>query len=103
MKTHREANTSVRLHTNSSEEQLDAIFQAFPDLLFRLDSSGKILEYRAGNPSNLYVSPDEFLGRRVQDVLPPEVSGKYTAGMEKIHTTRQVFSFEYDLGYPGGN
>lgn len=86
MKTHREASTSVRLHTNGCAEQLDAIFQAFPDLLFRLDSSGKILEYRAGNPSILYVSPDEFLGKRVQDVLPLEVSEKYTAGMEKIHT-----------------
>ena len=34
---------------SSSSIQLGAIFEAFPDLLFDLDSNGRILDYQAGD------------------------------------------------------
>ncbi|MBK9601806.1 MAG: hypothetical protein IPO36_08175 [Anaerolineales bacterium] len=40
-----------------ANQQLWAIFQAFDDLLFILDSDGTILDFKAGSMTNLYTSP----------------------------------------------
>ena len=41
-------------------EELEAVFQAWPDLLFHLDKDGTILDYRAQTESKLYTAPDQF-------------------------------------------
>ena len=53
--------------------ELESVFQALPDLYFRIAADGTILDYRANQTSDLYVTPDQFLGKRMQDVLPPDV------------------------------
>src|SRR5690606_34713590 len=60
----------AELREKSSE--LHAVSHALPDLYFRLDPAGRILDFQAGVSSNLFVPPEEFMGRRVQEVLPPE-------------------------------
>ena len=52
-----------------ADQRLDAIFQAFNDLLFVLDSDGTILDYKAGDMSHLYTSPEKFLRRKMQEFL----------------------------------
>ena len=55
-----------------STQRLDAILHAFNDLLFILDSDGTILDYKAGDPSHLYTAPENILGRKMQNILPPK-------------------------------
>jgi len=69
-------------HSNNEPQedaaiQLEAIFRALPDLLFCMDSGGCILSYKAGKPSSLFLAPEQFLGKLMQDVLPPAVGGKF--------------------------
>ena len=52
--------------------ELSSIFQALPDLYFRIAADGTILDFRAGRDSDLFTTPEQFLGRHVQDVLPGE-------------------------------
>jgi PAS domain S-box-containing protein/putative nucleotidyltransferase with HDIG domain len=96
-----ENNSVIKIQSNGYAEQLQAIFQAFPDLLFCMDSDGTILEYRAGNPLLLYLSPEEFLGKRMQEVLPADVAQKYTDGIERLNHSNEVVSFEYWLHLTG--
>jgi PAS domain S-box-containing protein len=80
--------------------ELKAIFQAFPDLYFRLDSDGTILDYNVGNISYLYVPPEVFLGKRVQDILPPNVGQQFHEAIIQVLKTNSLVSIEYSLPMP---
>jgi len=85
-----------------SDQRLDAIFHAFNDLLFVLDSDGTILDYKAGNDTHLYVPPEKFLRRKMQDVLPPEVGRKINDVLSKHRAGSRVSYVEYFLHTPAG-
>lgn len=84
------------------EAELAKVFEVLPDLFFRIDSTGVIKGYRAQRESQLYLPPDQFLGRKVQEVLPPEASGKIADATEKALTTGNLQTFEYNLPMPSG-
>ncbi len=96
------ASDAVKQEKSDATLQLDAIFRAFPDLLFSIDGDGQILDYRAGKTSALYLPPEKFIGRRVQDVLPPEVGVKFTHALHESLKTGKVVSVEYMLKVPEG-
>jgi HD-GYP domain-containing protein (c-di-GMP phosphodiesterase class II) len=82
--------------------QLDAIFRAFPDLLFTMDEWGTIIDYRAGKPSSLYMPPEKFLGRSMRDVLPKEVGARFEQALHEIFKSDKVVTLEYQLQVPEG-
>lgn len=56
-------------------DRLQAMLEALPDLLFVLDRDGRIHDYHAPTLDRLYVSPDRFLGRTMNEVLPEPARG----------------------------
>lgn len=82
-------------------DELEAVFQVVPDLYFRFASDGTILDYRAGRESDLYASPENFLNKKVQDILPPEVGESFHAGLDKVLQERSMVSFQYPLEIAG--
>ncbi|HLQ42064.1 MAG TPA: ATP-binding protein [Thermoplasmata archaeon] len=92
--------TQENLVQTSSE--LQAIFRAVPDLYFRLAADGKILGYYAGRYADLYVPPESFLGRRIQEVLPREVGEPFGRAMQKVLRTNSVATMEYSLEVQAG-
>ncbi len=80
--------------------QLEAVFRAIPEVLLCLDPSGKILDYKAGNPSSLFLPPAEFLGKRIQEVLPTDAAEKYTQGLKQSIQTGKVVPISYQLELP---
>jgi PAS domain S-box-containing protein len=82
--------------------QLDAIFRAFPDLLFCLNTDGQILDYRAGKTSILYLPPEKVLGHPIRDALPPDVGPKFEHAFQETIKTGKVVSIEYRLKVPEG-
>jgi PAS domain S-box-containing protein len=95
----RKRTQEVLLRTGS---ELQAIFRAVPDSCFRLAADGTILGYYAGRPSDLYVPPEAFLGRRIQDVLPPDVGGPFAQSTERVLRTQSLATIEYRLKVPAG-
>jgi PAS domain-containing protein len=68
------AEENLRERASEIEEahgQLEAIFQAFPDVYLRFDGDGTILDLRTRDPSSLFLAYDELLTRRVADLLAP--------------------------------
>jgi PAS domain S-box-containing protein len=98
----------VQQHRAAREEllqrtlELEVIFRALPDLYFRLAADGTILSYRAGAQNALYVDPEMFLNRRLQDVMPPEVGEKFDEAAAEVRTTGHVAQMEYSLRLPDG-
>jgi PAS domain-containing protein len=56
----------------SSEAELRALFAAMTDVVIVYDAKGRYIKIAPTNPANLYLSPNEILGRNVRDVLPKE-------------------------------
>ncbi len=87
----------------NASAQLDAIFQAFPDLLFTLDESGTILDYKAGAAavSTLFAPPGAFIGQRVGDVLPREFAENLLEALAEFRKTQKTVPFEYTMRQGG--
>jgi HD domain/GAF domain len=79
--------------------QLGAIFEAFPDLLFDLDSKGRILDYQAGDFTLLNSSPRGFLHERIQDILPVEIGKKFQESLEQATLHQKTTSLDYSLNF----
>lgn len=83
-------------------DELESIFQSLPDIYFRMDTDGTILEYRARRASDLYVPPEHFLGRRAQDLLPPENAEQFSHKLAELHEQGTMQTYEYMLPLAGG-
>jgi diguanylate cyclase (GGDEF)-like protein/PAS domain S-box-containing protein len=86
---------------NRRRDELDSIFNALPDFYFNVDPKGTILDYRASSPSDIYSSPDDFLGRRMQDVLPEDVGEKFQREILQLRENKNPTSWEYPLTING--
>ena len=95
-------NVNIPVPNSNSLPWLQAIFRAFPDLLFHLHPDGTIYDYMTSNESSLYVPPEDFLGRRMQDILPSEVSEKIAHAIERVNQTSEIVSLKYSLTAPVG-
>lgn len=94
-------------HSNNEPQddaaiQLEAIFRALPDLLFCMDSGGRILSYKAGKPSSLFLTPEQFLGKQMQDILPPAVGQKFFQAFQDALQSGNVVNVDYQLQVPDG-
>ncbi len=77
--------------------ELEAVFRTLPDLYFRLNADGVILDYLSGNSSDLYIPAEDFLGKRMLDILPVNVADKFKkAIIETIENATSV-TLEYSL------
>lgn len=92
--TEREASAQA---LRQSEARQRALLHAIPDLMFRYNRDGICLDYHASNPSNLIMSPEQFLERNVFDVLPETLAQSHMAYTEQVLRTNQPVIYEYDL------
>jgi PAS domain S-box-containing protein len=70
-------NTEIELEQLKQElqekqEQIEATLDALPDLLFEVDRQGRILEFHSSSQELLYASPEEFMDKTVDEILPKE-------------------------------
>ncbi|MFW5665804.1 MAG: PAS domain S-box protein [Coleofasciculus sp.] len=87
----------VETQLRQTNQEMQAIFDAFPDILFRLAADGTILDFRTKNYKELYTSPDSFLNQKIQEVLPPSAGAKLYAAIQQVLATGLLVSVEYSL------
>ena len=83
------------------KQELEAIFQSLPDLYFRLRRDGTILDYLSGDRRKLYVPPEQFLGKKIQTVLPAEVESQFEDALREFDQSQTTVAFEYELPADG--
>jgi len=84
-----------------SEEQNRALLNAVPDLLFQVTAEGIIIDFHTPNGTEMFVPPEEFLQRKITEVLPPNVA---QMSMEAIETSLRLNTMsiiEYTLPIRG--
>ena len=84
----------------ASEARHRALLNAIPDLMFLLTRDGTYLDYHAKDQKALLVSPDQFLGRNVSDVMPPALAAKFHQMF--AHASDKPSLLEYELSLPDG-
>jgi len=82
--------------------RLRGLFSTLPDLFFLMDPDGTIRDYRARQDDDLYVPPEAFLDKRMQDVLPAGLGDLFQRKMAEIGAQGGLASYEYDLPMPDG-
>ncbi len=85
-----------------THRQLEATLNALPDMLFEVDHEGHIYDFRAPQPEVLYVAPEEFLGRRVTDVLPQPAASTIMAAIAQATRQGKHAGAVYSLHTPAG-
>jgi PAS domain S-box-containing protein len=86
-----------------TSSRLEAFFRTFPDLLFIVGEDGTMLDFRAGKDEDLYVGPNQFLGKKMPELLPPEVGGAVAAALAALRSTQEPQAIEYWLDVPSGH
>ncbi len=81
--------------------EIQTILQAFPDLMFRLDDNGRFLGYTASPQAPLYLQPQQFLGRRVDEVLPEPVGRQLLDAVLRARLENAPQVVDYSLPFSG--
>jgi len=69
-----------------SQAQYQAILSALPDLVFLLSRDGTYLDVHPRDDARLFVPPEQFLGKTVVDVMPPEFSSEFASCVDRVLT-----------------
>jgi hypothetical protein len=86
---------------SASESRTRAILRAFPDLIFVLSRDGVFIESHCPSHTDLLMPPEEFTGRAMEDVLPPEMARLFRDAFERAAETHDVVEVDYLLPVKG--
>lgn len=85
----------------ASEARLRGMLTAFPDLIFRINAEGILLDCQVEDPARLFRPPQEFLGRSVREIFPEQLAAEAEALVRESLATGQLQSLEYRLSKTG--
>jgi PAS domain S-box-containing protein len=67
-----------------SQARNEAILSALPDLVFLLSTDGTYLDVHPREHKHFFSPPEHFLGKKVRDVMPPELADQVMRGFERV-------------------
>jgi len=85
-----------------SEERLQAIGRALPDLVFVVDEEGRYLDTLTAEKNLLYADAESLQGKRIHDLFPPAEADTYLSAIQRTIETGASEKLEYELNVPAG-
>jgi two-component system cell cycle sensor histidine kinase/response regulator CckA len=83
------------------KENLETLLRSNPDYLFVLNAQGNIIEFHSRTKNNLLMEPEEFLGKGIREIMPPQVAVQAFEAMENARSANAEASFEYSMEIKG--
>jgi len=80
----------------TAKEKLEGILNSISDLILVFDREGRYIFYHAPKNVELYLPPEEFMGKRYSEVLPPSLVRQIDIAIED-NRTGKIAEFEYLL------
>ncbi len=74
-----------------------ALLHAIPDLMFVLNRDGVYVDYLANHGRELYLPPDQFMGKAMREVLPPDLADTSHRILQRAFDTGTVQRYTYEL------
>jgi signal transduction histidine kinase/CheY-like chemotaxis protein len=81
----------------TANADMRAIFGAIPDIFVRVDESGRIVDFKAGERADYFVPPHKLIGKRVQDVPSSETGRRLAEALAEVQATKKPTTIEYSL------
>lgn len=82
-------------------DRLRTTLAAIPDLVLELDAEGRFIGFNTGSGSQPALPPEEFMGRLVEEVLPPELAGWARALMRSVDRQGHSHGHSYPMQIDG--
>jgi PAS domain S-box-containing protein len=83
--------------------EFTAILQVLPDLYFRIDADGSILDYKPGKIEKSYISTEDCQGKSLRECVPTAICDRFQQAITQVLETQSSVSFEYTLPFSQGN
>lgn len=80
-----------------SEARNRAFLNAIPDMMFRLSSDGTYLDFKGEKEATVSIPPSSFLGKKLTEVLPPEVAQQTIRCIQQAIATGETQVIEYQV------
>lgn len=80
-----------------SEARTRALLDAIPDMIFEFKRDGTILQYISSARNRPLLPPEQFLGKKIIEVLPAMVANQTMFAIERALDSGHVHAFEYQL------
>ena len=84
-----------------SEAQNRAILDALPDLMFRLNSEGRYLDYKCPKDSPLAIAASDVIGKTFWELLPSELAKSLDIEIKSVLKTGAMSIVVYQLPHNG--
>ena len=84
-----------------AEARHRAVLRALPDWIFVLSADGVFLDFHAKETERLAAPPESFLGKRMHDVLPPDIADGLLRCFERAMSSEDTATLEYSLASLG--
>ena len=80
-----------------NEEKLKAVLDSLPDLIFVQDQDQTYLECYYQSEDDLYVSPQEFIGKKPEDFFDREIVELFNNAFQKTFSNNENTKIQYSL------
>ncbi|MCB9077578.1 MAG: PAS domain S-box protein [Anaerolineaceae bacterium] len=77
--------------------QMEAVFRAMPDLYFRLDATGRLLDIKPNLHIDLPLPLEDMLYNDVHAIFPPRTANKFEQAITQALATKLVTNVEYSF------
>lgn len=84
-----------------SEATNRALLNAIPDMMFRCQADGTFIDFKPAKSIKTLLPPQEFLGKKVVEILPPEISNQVQQAYEVAISSQEIQLLEYRIPLEG--
>ena len=77
------------------------MLDAIPDTIFHIRKDGTLLNLKASNDDILFLAPEMFLGRKIDDVMPKKIAKQALHYIEQALRTNELQMYQYQLSIEG--
>ena len=85
----------------ASEARLRNLFSAMSDVVLVISRDGRFVAAAPTDPNLFYRPPSEFIGRTMEEILPPEVARPFMGRIGEVLTEGRRITVEYSLPIKG--
>ncbi|MFA6072590.1 MAG: ATP-binding protein [Candidatus Woesearchaeota archaeon] len=83
---------------NEKRDLMASIFNSIPNMFFVINKEGIIDDYLSSNESQLIIPPSEFIGKKIDQILPLDISKKVYENINALSISQdKIISFGYYL------
>jgi PAS domain S-box-containing protein len=82
--------------------QAEAMLAVMPDLMFRLSRAGEYLDCKISRDHELYLSPEQIIGKRLHDLLPSATADAWLEWIARALDSGRTQVYEYRMPTPHG-